>query len=149
MDTAKLFVHKLPHAADLPLPRYMSDDAAGMDILAALDEPVVLLPGNRTLIPTGLQMAVPRGCEVQIRPRSGLALKQGIAVLNSPGTVDADYRGEVKVIIANLGREPFVITRGDRIAQMVLAKLTRADLAECEKLPDTARGKGGFGHTGV
>ena len=149
MDEATLFIRRLPHAVDLPLPRYMSAAAAGLDILAAIKNPIVLLPGTRTLIPTGLQMAVPPGFEVQIRPRSGLAYKQGISVLNSPGTVDADYRGEVKVILANLGQEPFVIARGDRIAQMVLAQLAQAKLSECENLPETARGEGGFGHTGI
>lgn len=149
MDVATLNICKLSHAMDLPLPQYMSDDAAGLDILAAIINPMVLLPGSRTLIPTGLQMAVPHGFEVQIRPRSGLALKHGIAVLNSPGTVDADYRGEVKVILANLGQDPFVIARGDRIAQLVLAKLTHARVVEVKSLPETERGEGGFGHTGI
>jgi dUTP pyrophosphatase len=148
MDSATLCIRRLPHAADLPLPQYMTLGAAGMDLLAANESPILLLPGNRTLVPTGLQMAVPLGFEVQIRPRSGLALKQGICILNSPGTIDADYRGEVKVIVANLGNEPFVIGKGSRIAQMVLAHVATAQLVECEELPKTERGEGGFGHTG-
>lgn len=145
----RLFIRRLPHAEGLPLPCYMSDDAAGMDLLAANNDPLVILPGTRVLIPTGLQMAVPSGFEAQVRPRSGLALKQGIAVLNSPGTIDADYRGEVKVILANFGQEPFVIMRGDRIAQLVVARLCRMIPSECGELPETYRGEGGFGHTGV
>ena len=149
MNSETLCVRRLPHAADLPLPQYMTPGAAGMDLLAANESPLLLLPGTRTLVPTGLQMAVPLGFEVQIRPRSGLALKQGICILNSPGTIDADYRGEVKVIMANLGNEPFVIGKGSRIAQMVLARVATAQIVECEELPKTARGEGGFGHTGT
>ncbi|MDW7651036.1 MAG: dUTP diphosphatase [Bacillota bacterium] len=149
MNSAVLFIRRLPHAADLPLPEYMTSGAAGMDLLAANENPVILLPGKRALIPTGLQIAVPYGYEAQVRSRSGLALKQGICVLNSPGTVDADYRGEVKVILANFGSDPFVITRGSRIAQMVVAAVVRAKLQECERLPSSERGEGGFGHTGI
>lgn len=144
-----LYVCRLPHAADLPLPHYMTNEAAGMDLLAAIDTPVVLLPGQRLLVPTGLKMAVPAGFEAQVRPRSGLALKYGICVVNSPGTIDADYRGEVKIILANFGQEPFVIARGDRVAQLVLSRLAQAVLVECESLPETGRGEGGFGHTGM
>ncbi|MBS3887332.1 MAG: dUTP diphosphatase [Dethiobacter sp.] len=146
---ATLFICKLPQAADLPLPRYLTEDAAGIDLQAANRYPLVLLPSQRILIPTGLQIAVPLGFEAQIRPRSGLALKHGIFVLNSPGTIDADYRGEVMIILANFGNQPFVIARGDRIAQLVLAKLVRVSCCECETLPETKRGKGGFGHTGL
>lgn len=146
---ATLFIRKLPQAEDLPLPRYLTEDAAGLDLLAANRNPLVLLPSRRILIPTGLQIAVPLGFEAQIRPRSGLALKHGIFVLNSPGTIDADYRGEVMIILANFGNQPFVIARGDRIAQLVLAKLARASCCECEILPETKRGEGGFGHTGL
>ncbi|HZK23760.1 MAG TPA: dUTP diphosphatase [Oscillospiraceae bacterium] len=144
----KLFVQKLPHAADLPLPAYMTTEAAGMDLLAALTEPLPLLPGSRVLVSTGLQMALPSGFEGQIRPRSGLALKHGITVLNSPGTIDADYRGEIKIILINLGQEPYTISPGERIAQFVLSRVENATLVLCEELPASVRGGGGFGHTG-
>ncbi len=140
---------KLPHAEDLALPSYESDYAAGMDIRAALREPVTLEPGTRQLIPTGLQMAIPKGYEAQIRPRSGLAYRNGITMLNTPGTIDADYRGEVKVLAVNLGEEAFVIEHGDRIAQMVIAPVTQATIEEAESLAATERGAGGFGSTGV
>ena len=136
---------------DLPLPAYQSAAAAGLDLIAALSDaaPVTLAPGARTLVPTGLAMALPPGFEAQIRPRSGLALKHGITVLNSPGTIDADYRGEVQVILVNLGDAPFVIRRGERIAQMVIASVTQATLVETANLDATARGTGGFGSTGL
>jgi dUTP pyrophosphatase len=127
----------------------MSFDAAGMDLLAAVSQALVLLPGERVLVPTGLQVALPSGYEAQVRPRSGLALKNGICILNSPGTIDADYRGEIKIILANLGEEPFVLSRGDRIAQLVFAKACRGVWEEVAGLPATKRGEGGFGHTGV
>jgi dUTP pyrophosphatase len=146
---ATVFVRKLPHARRLPLPCYMTAEAAGLDLQAANEQPVIILPGRRALIPTGLQLAVPAGYEAQVRPRSGLALRQGICVLNSPGTIDADYRGEVKVILANFGKEPFIILPGDRIAQLVVAQVARAEIRECRELPSTDRGGGGFGHTGV
>ena len=142
-------IRPLPHAAGLPLPAYATDQAAGMDLLAAVAEPVTLAPGQRRLIPTGLTIALPEGYEAQVRPRSGLALKHGVTVLNSPGTVDADYRGEVGVILANLGAEPFVVERGMRIAQMVLARVERLAWAMVDTLPDSARGTGGFGSTGT
>ena len=142
-------VKAAPHAADLPLPRYMTEGAAGMDIRAAVTEPVVIEPGSIEIIPTGLHAAVPPGFELQIRPRSGLAGKHGIGLLKSPGTVDADYRGEIKVIMINLGRNPFTIARGDRIAQMVLCPVPRVELMPVAELPPTERGKGGFGHTGL
>lgn len=140
-----------PHGADLPLPNYETADAAGMDLMAAVpeDQTVTLAPGARDLLPTGLKIALPAGYEAQIRPRSGLALKQGITCLNTPGTIDADYRGEVKVILINLGQEPVTITRGMRIAQMVIAPVTRGNMVAVSSLDDTARGAGGFGSTGT
>lgn len=143
-------VRRLPHNADLPLPAYETEQSAGMDLRAAVadDAPVTLQPGARGLIPTGLAIALPPGFEAQVRPRSGLALKHGITCLNSPGTVDADYRGELAVILVNLGQEPFVIKRGERIAQMVIAPVTQASFVEVETLDETARGAGGFGSTG-
>lgn len=140
---------KLSHAENLPLPSYESEYAAGMDLRAALTEPVKLKPGARELIPTGLQMALPKGFEAQIRPRSGLAYRNGITMLNTPGTIDADYRGEVKVLAVNLGEETFVIEHGDRIAQMVIAPVTQCEVREADVLPGTERGEGGFGSTGV
>ncbi len=134
---------------DIQLPRKMSEWAAGFDLQAAVGEPVTLNPGERKLIPTGFAMAMPANLEAQIRPRSGLAFKHGITSLNSPGTIDADYRGEVKVLLINHGHEPFVITRGERIAQMVFHEVPQVDIVEAEELPDTVRGTGGFGHTGV
>ncbi len=149
MDIVQIFVNRLPHGKDLPLPQYMSEDAAGMDLLAAVDQGIILQPGSRALVPTGLRIAVPKGFEAQVRPRSGLAWKWGITVLNSPGTIDADYRGEIKVIMANLGNEQFTVARGDRIAQLVLSRVPRIMLTECGELPETGRGGGGFGHTGL
>jgi dUTP pyrophosphatase len=145
----KVLIKKLEHAKDLSLPNYESVNAAGMDIRAAVAEPITLKPGERTLIPTGLQMALPTGYEAQIRPRSGLAIKKGITMLNSPGTIDADYRGEVKVIAINHGEEDFVVNHGDRIAQMVIAPVTQLPLLEVDELDETDRGEGGFGSTGV
>ena len=147
--TLRVEVVRLPHGADLDLPAYATEDAAGLDLRAAVAEPVHLAPGARTLVPTGLTIALPPGHEAQIRPRSGLALKHGIMVLNSPGTVDADYRGEVMVILANLGVEDFVVERGARIAQMVVAPVTRAELVEVANLDSTSRGAGGHGSTGT
>ncbi|MEF2244510.1 MULTISPECIES: dUTP diphosphatase [unclassified Paenibacillus] len=134
---------------DIALPQKMSEWAAGFDLHAAVAEDVVLNPGQRQLIPTGFSMAMPANMEAQIRPRSGLAYKHGITSLNSPGTIDADYRGEVKVLLINLGQEPFVIKRGERIAQMVFQTLPSVQIVETDELPDTVRGSGGFGHTGV
>lgn len=144
-------VTRLPHGADLNLPFYASEEAAGMDLLAALDvqNPVTLNPGETAMIPTGLAMALPPGFEAQVRPRSGLAAKHSITVLNSPGTVDSDYRGEVKVILINHGCEPFIIERGERIAQMVIAPVTQGVWEEVEDLNKTNRGAGGFGSTGT
>jgi len=133
---------------DIPLPAYATSGSAGMDVRAAVDGDVVLSPGASALVPTGFAIALPVGFEAQIRPRSGLAAKHGIGILNSPGTIDADYRGEVKIILNNFGREDFVIHRGDRIAQMVIASYARAAWDETDSLDETDRGAGGFGHTG-
>lgn len=140
---------KLPHGADLDLPSYATEHSAGMDLLAAVKDDVTLAPGKRVLIPTGISIALPEGYEAQVRPRSGLALKQGVTVLNSPGTVDADYRGEVGVILVNHGDAPFVVTRGMRIAQMIIASYARASWKQVENLEASARGEGGFGSTGT
>ena len=149
MTAVTVAVQRLPHGADLPLPEYATADSAGLDLLAAIDVPQTLAPGARALVPTGLAIALPRGFEAQVRPRSGLALKNGITVLNSPGTVDADYRGEVGVILINHGDEPFEVTRGMRIAQMIVAPVTQLVWEEREKLPETVRGAGGYGSTGT
>lgn len=143
-------IQRLPHSEGLPLPAYETAGSAGMDLRAAVseDQPLTLAPGARALVPTGLKIALQPGYEAQVRPRSGLALKHGITCLNSPGTIDSDYRGEVGVILANLGSEPFVIRRGERIAQMVVAAHAQAMLEEVDVLDDTARGAGGFGSTG-
>ncbi len=144
-------VVQLPHGRGLPLPAYQSDGAAGMDLLAAVakDSPLMLAPGARALVPTGLVMELPRGCEAQVRPRSGLALRHGVTVLNSPGTIDSDYRGEVGVLLINLGDEPFTIRRGERIAQLVVQRVERAELREARRIETTRRGAGGFGSTGT
>jgi len=141
-------ITQLPHGKDLPLPAYQSELAAGMDLLAAVAEPVSLAPGKRAMIPTGIAIALPPGFEAQVRPRSGLAAKHGVTVLNTPGTIDADYRGEVQVILINLGEAAVVIERGMRIAQMVISRIERAQLREAPALPATGRGSGGFGSTG-
>jgi len=145
----KVRVQRLPHGADLDLPAYATPGSAGMDLRAALEEDFVLWPGRYTMVPTGLALALPEGFEAQIRPRSGLAAKFGITVLNSPGTVDADYRGEVKVLLINHGQDPFTITRGERIAQMVIAPVSHAVLQEAASLDQTQRGSGGHGSTGT
>ena len=138
----------MEHARDLPLPSYMTPGSSGMDLRAAVSEPVVLEPGETALVPTGLQTAVPRGYELQIRPRSGLAVKNGIGILNAPGTIDADYRGEIKVILINLGSDVFTVDRGLRMAQMVLCPVLTMELEKVAELPPTHRGEGGFGYTG-
>ncbi|MBF0356205.1 MAG: dUTP diphosphatase [Alphaproteobacteria bacterium] len=143
------FIQRLPHGADLPLPSYATLHAAGLDIPADVASDLTLAPGARAAVPSGFAIAVPHGHEAQIRPRSGLALKHGVTVLNSPGTIDSDYRGEVQVILINLGAEPFTITRGMRIAQMVIAPVTRLSWLETEELEGSARGTGGFGSTGT
>jgi dUTP pyrophosphatase len=146
----KLKLARLPHGADLPLPAYQSAGAAGLDLMAAVPEsaPLTLGPGQRALVPTGLSIALPNGTEGQVRPRSGLAARHGITVLNAPGTIDSDYRGEVQVILVNFGEEPFEVTRGMRIAQLVVTPVVHADVMEFRKLNTTARGAKGFGSTG-
>jgi dUTP pyrophosphatase len=140
-------IRRLPRTEDLPLPRYMTDQAAGMDLMAAVGEETTILPGERKLIPTGVTVAIPEGYEAEIRPRSGLALRHGVTLVNAPGTIDADYRGEVGVILINHGQAPFVVRRGDRIAQMVVHRICRVRWAVCGELSPTERGGGGFGHT--
>ncbi|MFM1919505.1 MAG: hypothetical protein RLZZ303_1139 [Candidatus Hydrogenedentota bacterium] len=149
MSLTPVRVTRLPGTEDLPLPSYETAHAAGMDLRAAVAEPLLLAPGARALVPTGIVIALPEGTEAQVRPRSGLAFRHGISMLNTPGTIDADYRGEIRVILINHGQEPFTIQRGDRIAQLVIAPVLRAEWIECETLDDTPRGTGGFGHTGV
>ena len=139
---------KIINSSHHPLPHYATPQSAGMDLRANLQEPITLMPMQRCLVPTGLRMALPAGYEAQVRPRSGLALKHGVTVLNTPGTIDADYRGEVCVILINLGEEPFVINDGERIAQMVIARHEQPELVAVEVLDETERGEGGFGHTG-
>ena len=146
--SVEIAVRRLPHGRDLDLPAYATPGSAGMDLVAAIDDTVRLDAGDRQLIPTGISIALPDGYEAQVRPRSGLALKQGRTVLNSPGTVDADYRGEISVVLINHGREPVVIERGQRIAQLVIAAFTRAAWREVETLPESVRGAGGYGSTG-
>ena len=141
-------VKRLAHADDLPLPAYATTLAAGMDLLAAVSADVMLPPLGRAIVPTGLQIALPPGFEAQVRPRSGLAAKNGVTVANAPGTIDADYRGELMVIVINNGNEPFLVRRGDRIAQLVIAPVSHVEIAEVEELAATARGEGGFGSTG-
>jgi dUTP pyrophosphatase len=150
MTAPEVRFRRLPHGAGLPLPAYQSAHAAGLDLAAAVppDAPVTLAPLGRTMIATGFAMALPDGFEAQVRPRSGLAARHGVTVLNTPGTIDADYRGEIQVILANLGSEPFVVARGMRIAQLVVAPVARADVTEVATLEDTALGAGGFGSTG-
>jgi dUTP pyrophosphatase len=149
MSNITVAITLLPHAENLSLPAYATPHAAGMDLCAAVSADVILPPGQRALIPTGLSIALPEGFEAQVRPRSGLALKNGITVLNSPGTIDADYRGEVQVILANLGSDAFTITRGMRIAQMIVAQYSRVEWQQTDKLSETKRGTGGFGSTGT
>ncbi|AIQ18945.1 deoxyuridine 5'-triphosphate nucleotidohydrolase [Paenibacillus sp. FSL H7-0357] len=141
-------INKLPGNEDVLLPRKMSEQASGYDLYASVDGEVVLAPGERALIPTGISLAMPDGLEAQIRPRSGLALKHGITCLNTPGTIDADYRGEIKVLLINLGQEPFAIARNERIAQMVFQAVPSVNMVEVDELSETQRGAGGFGHTG-
>ena len=149
MTAREVALKRLPHGTGLALPGYATELSAGMDLLAAVEATVVLAPGERRLIPSGIAIALPAGTEAQVRPRSGLALKHGITVLNAPGTIDADYRGEVGVILINLGQEPFAINRGDRIAQLVIAAHAQARWQVVEALDDSLRGAGGFGSTGA
>ncbi|MBI5214423.1 MAG: dUTP diphosphatase [Ignavibacteriae bacterium] len=149
MNTITIRIARLnASTSDVPLPTYATSGSAGMDLRATAENDVVITPGERALVPCGFQIELPQGYEAQVRPRSGLAMKNGVTVLNSPGTIDSDYRGEVKVILINLGQEEFVVKRGDRIAQMVIAPVTHVALMEVESLTETSRGEGGFGHTG-
>jgi dUTP pyrophosphatase len=149
MSTVEVKVIRLPHGADLPLPQYQSAQAAGLDLLAAVTTDVIIPPGQRALVPTGIAIALPPGSEAQVRPRSGLAARHGVTVLNTPGTVDADYRGEIQVILINLGDAPYVVQRGARIAQLVIAPVLHATLSEGHELAGSQRGSGGFGSTGT
>ena len=144
-----LKINPLPHFKDLPMPAYQSNNAAGLDLAAAVDKDIILHPGKRELIPSGLCLELPNGFEAQIRPRSGLALNNGITVLNTPGTIDSDYRGEVKIILINLSDQPFTISRGLRIAQMIISPVIQAEIEVCQELNESLRGSGGFGHSGV
>lgn len=148
MNDITVLINPLPEAHDLPLPEYMSSGASGMDLRACINEQMVVAPGNRVLIPTGLKVAIPSGYEGQVRPRSGLAVREGVTVLNTPGTIDADYRGEIKVVVINLGEDNYVVNRGDRIAQLVICPIIVASLQIVDELPISVRGEGGFGHTG-
>ena len=149
MKPVRVRVQRLPHGRGLDLPAYQTEQAAGLDLPAAVDAPLTLVPGEICLVPTGLKLAIPPGYEGQVRPRSGLAVKKGLTLVNAPGTIDADYRGEVKVALINLGREPVTIVRGERIAQLIIAPVVRAELVESRCLPPSSRGEGGFGHTGT
>lgn len=149
MNAVAVPIVRLAHAADLPLPAYATEQSAGLDLLAAVDAPLELAPGARALVPTGIAIALPDGYEAQVRPRSGLALHHGVGLLNSPGTIDADYRGEIGVILLNCGALPFCVERGARIAQLVIAPVARALWREVEDLADSARASGGFGSTGT
>ncbi|HUT36623.1 MAG TPA: dUTP diphosphatase [Planctomycetota bacterium] len=149
MSDIEIHFTRKPGTEDVPLPKYMSEHASGMDVCAAVEQPVTIAPGEVKLVPTGLFIAIPPGYEVQVRPRSGLALKHGLTVVNAPGTIDSDYRGEVCVILGNIGRAPFTVERGMRIAQLVAQRVVRAALVQQEALTDTGRSSGGFGHTGV
>ena len=149
MEEIKVEIAHIEGSEDLPLPKYMTERASGMDLMAAVKEDTILKPEEIKLVPTGIQISIPPGYEGQVRPRSGLALKHGISIVNSPGTIDADYRGEVGVILVNLGKKDFLIHREDRIAQLVINKIARADLVYVNKLAKTSRNDGGFGHTGL
>lgn len=148
MEEIKVEIAHIAGSEDMPLPKYMTEHAGGMDLAAAVGEDMILKPEEIKLVPTGVQIAIPPGYEGQVRPRSGLALKHGISIVNSPGTIDADYRGEVGVILVNLGEKDFLIHRGDRIAQLIINKVSKADLVYVDKLDKTSRNAGGFGHTG-
>jgi len=147
VNEVQIDIVRLPGCDDLPLPRYMTEQSAGMDICAAVAQEVTVLPGRREVIPTGIIISLPAGYEAQIRPRSGLALKHGITLVNSPGTIDADYRGEIKLLVINHGENSFAVKRGDRMAQMVINRVCRGQWRQRETLDETARGQGGFGHT--
>ena len=148
-ERVEVKIQRIEGNEDLPLPRYMSDGASGMDLYAAVTDSVTIPPKEVAVIPIGIRIALPAGFEAQVRPRSGLAARHGIGVLNSPGTVDSDYRGEIKIILFNFGKEDFIVNRGDRVAQMIITRVARAELVEQDSLEDTQRGSGGFGHTGL
>jgi dUTP pyrophosphatase len=149
MEQVKVSIKRLRKDHPVPMPQYMTEGSSGMDLFASLDKEVILEPGERRLIPTGVSVAIPSGFEGQIRPRSGLAIQKGIGIVNGPGTIDADYRGEIGVLVINFGKEPFTIRDGERIAQMVISQVFRATLEEVDDLPPTRRQGGGFGHTGI
>ncbi|MCB2157018.1 dUTP diphosphatase [bacterium] len=149
MDRVTVPIEVLPSAAGIELPEFQTEGSAGADVRAAVDESVVLEPGKMAMVPTGLKVSIPRGYEVQVRPRSGLAAKHGVTLVNAPGTIDSDYRGEIKIIMINLGPDAFTVCRGDRIAQLVLARVDRIEWKVVESVDETPRGEGGFGHTGV
>ncbi len=149
MKTIEIKVQRLAGNDDLPLPKYMTSGSSGMDLFAAVDEPVIIQPKEFDIIPLGIKISLPEGFEAQIRPRSGLAAKHGIGLLNSPGTIDSDYRGEIKVILFNFSNKPFIVNRGDRIAQMIISQVVKANLLEYDQLDDTERSEGGLGHTGI
>ena len=149
MEQVKIHIKRLKKDRPAPMPQYMTEGSSGMDLFACLDKEVILEPGERRLIPTGISVAIPQGFEGQVRPRSGLAIQKGIGIVNGPGTIDADYRGEIGVLLINFGNEPFTIRNGERIAQMVISRVSRANLEEVDDLPPTRRQGGGFGHTGI
>ena len=149
MEQVKIFIKRLKKDRPAPLPRYMTEGSSGMDLFACLDKDMTLEPGERKLIPTGISVAIPSGFEGQIRPRSGLAIQRGIGIVNGPGTIDSDYRGEIGILLINFGHQPFTIRNGERIAQMVISQVSRANLEEVDDLPPTRRQEGGFGHTGI
>ena len=149
IEQIKIYIKRLKKNHPISLPQYMTEGSSGMDLFASLEEEVILLPGERRLIPTGISVAIPEGFEGQIRPRSGLAIRKGIGLVNGPGTIDSDYRGEMGILLINFGNDPFTIHNGERIAQMVISRVFRSILVEVEDLPSTQRQEGGFGHTGV
>lgn len=149
MDEVKVAITRVKGAEDIPLPKYMTPQAAGMDLMANIHEDVCINPGEYKIVPCGIKIELPIGYEAQVRPRSGLAAKYGVTLLNSPGTIDSDYRGEIKVILVNLGKQKFLLKRGDRIAQLVISAVSKAQLIEKDELGKTLRGDGGFGHTGI
>ena len=148
MERVKIPIKRLRDDAAAPLPTYMTEQSSGMDLYAFLEKDLILQPGERKLIPTGISVAIPEGFEGQVRPRSGLAIRHGIGIINAPGTIDADYRGEIAILLINFGEEPFMVRTGDRIAQMIISRVARATWEEVEALPSTTRQEGGFGHTG-
>jgi len=149
IEQIKIYIKRLKKTHPISLPQYMTEGSSGMDLFASLEEEVILLPGERRLIPTGISVAIPEGFEGQIRPRSGLAIQKGIGLVNGPGTIDSDYRGEVGILLINFGKDPFAIRTGERIAQMVISRVFRSILVEVDDLPPTQRQEGGFGHTGI